>query len=811
MVCMISMICMICMVVGIICLAVCMPVIAHGITPPAEFFVVTDRGVTFEIFPPDLVPTTDVVSSPYVEFQQIGGLVANGGHIAEAAQYNTVGSGPTYIIDNWERGKTYGIPNFSPMEGELRMEPRPHMYLRTPTHPWPQGVDTVRHMTGPISHTIHNHTAYGEYHEFTGKGRVLIDLVPGNFYTVNLVCTNCHTKSVAVIGNMMSGTPNNGILGTHTIHNGTSGPCTVNSINYTGCGTIHDNPEGYSMPYPLPAKLKPTSHEPYTGHNGSMIQITGYDYTTCPGATHNNTRIEPLSDEYFQLVSSDCIMQNFDYTWWDGLIHLDLWVPLRPGLVIYDLVVPDPTILVDMEGGTTLLQIYASSTRSQAESIFDRTFTVKPGNMIRPESLVVLHDAYSHLGTFTRSTLPGMANHIQTNSQLFPNVNQTKLSHGTGRLGGLLGDDCIPGYTYCVTIFDNRDLPVIYNGAGVIYDARNGAELNRGTDVGNHHNVFGATGPGAIPYDTSKLNLIQAYGVIPISGSISIEEMYLVASYHTHKCDTFVDTTTTPDRWSAPATAGWLRLSYLETDFGADRPLINVPLLPWYGIVCMKTHNSESFRQFVMDDFFVQGAHASFGGIRYIHTYHGTLLSQPNTPYVRVLYTDVVLPGSGNRVMDMDLDLSGKVRFDGVVSGGAQVPQNRTNDAAHCNWKDKLAPRYTPYQRVQIDINVDVQVPTGGTYTTIDGLQAKGLVPIGAIYAPFSHGSDCRHVSEAVIDFEPIHHTLPIEYSSNMPVRIDIKTQVTFISSNPHHYAGNLPKETMYVETFIERLSFRVH
>lgn len=807
---------------------------AHAACPPSNsttiiFCVLTNLGGVFEIEAPNLVPTTDVVSSPYIEFQRMGGLVVSGNSVAEAAQYNRVGTGTTYIVDDWGRGITHGIPNGAPLAGELRMSPVPHLYLKTPqpispnTY-WPAGIGSVEMMAGGITHTIQNHTTYGIYHKFEGTGRAVIWLDrANNFYAINMVCVGCRTNTPAVVGGVADdghGSPVGTRLGS-SIFGASSITCTVDSIVHSGCGLypISNTPREWPLsPFPdLGA-----SHQPYPDHSGAVLNVTNYDTATCPGADHDNTEQVRLNNSTFQLSAGGCIMQNYDYEWWDGSLEMSKSLPLRAGLnVWFPLGTDHPAIILNMNGGQVLLQAYAANTEVNAESAFYDTLTVDAGSLVGPSDLVILHDSFSHLGAYTRSTLGGMAAHVQTYPQIKPNYSPALLSHngqpGVGGIGGLLGADCKEGYKYCITVFNNQDLPVITNARGVIYDARNGAELNRGGGVDNHASVFHTSSSyqiGKVGYDPNTLNLIQAYAVIPITGSVSVEELYVVAN--PHDCSRYVDDTVSPHGWAAtPGTAGWLRMIYLEDDYGLDKGAINIPLLPGFGVACMRTEGSVEFRQFVTDNFFVQGASASFGGTRYVSTFLGnpTLHDEPDVSNISVLHTDIVLPGEGVRVMDLDVDLSGSIAIVGVVEGGGGA-YNPHNQRQSCNWhliSVDTPPRHTSSQFVELEIDVVIEVPVGGFYQRVDGLSVSESVRLEAPQTPVSVGEDCRHMSYAGFDFEPEYRTIPIEYGSNTPVRVSITTNVDFENSAIVAYAGHRPAETLFVETYIDRLSVRVN
>ena len=809
----------------------CAPAALAQSPPQPTFWAVTDRGNLFEIEPPDEVPTTDVVSSPYVEFQRIGGLVANGDRVAEAAQYNHVGTGPTYIISNWGDGTTYGIPNGAPLEGPLRLSPAPHLHLRDlVSAPWPSAIDRVEMIDGSLTHTAHNHTTRGAYHEFTGNGRAILWLDPAaSHYALNLACIHCQTDTPAVVGSIpdSGGTPASSSLGTGTLGGGPSIACMVDGVNHPGCGLFTTSTITREWPLNPRPQIGAAPDAPSVPEPEPILHITRHDTVSCPGADHTNTEVERLNHELFRLVSQGCIQQSYEYEWWDGSVRMESALPLRPGLTVWGNAGGHPAVVLNVRGSYLELQAFGAPDRHTAENILDGTFRVDPGPVVGSNSLAILHDAFTHLGAYTRPTLAGMAGHVQTFPQLRPSGSVEMLAHarvpGAGGLGGLLGAACKGSYQYCITVFDGRSLPVVHNAAGVVYDLRNGAELNRGTAVGNHGSVFGTGSPLMVPYDGSMLNLIQAYAVIPVTGSLSVEELYVVASHH--GCPRYVDHSTTPHRWVAPSGPGWLRLEYLEGGYGGDDTLISIPLLPGYGVACMRTHGSDGFRQFTMDDFFVVGSHASFGGTKYVSSYTSAdfppghagrpLPTDPDVAGVRVLHTDVVLPGEGVRVMDIDLDLAGSVAISGVAAGGGGAYTGTA--AGSCDWHllptpRDTAPRWRPNQWVSMTVYAQIEVPSvGGGYVTLDGMSASHTTRLGAVTAPATVGEDCRHVSYAEFDFDPEFRTIPLEYASNAPVRVTITAAVNFDHGSPPQYAGRLPVETMHVETVIERLSMKAH
>ena len=384
-------------------------------TPPMNIttlWVLTDQGQLVELEPPDLVPTTDVVSSPYVEFQRIGGLVANGGRIAEAGQYNQVGTGPTYIIDNWSEGITYGIPNGAPLGGEMRLSPEPHLYLRTPVPLpyWPSGIDSVEIMTGNLAYSIQNHSTHGEYYQFEGSGRAIVKLSPiNNHYAINLVCTNCLTTTPAVVGSIPddgSGNPVSNRTGTASLLVGTAGACSVDGVNHTGCGDFPAARPIWDWPLdPRPAAARNnTSSEPKD--HDPLLEVTRYDIATCPGANQTNTEMEEFNDAHFRMVSQGCVMQSYDYQWWDGNVNLTAALPLRAGLNIWENPADHPTIVLNMNGGAVLLQAYVTPNRYHAEGAFDDTLTVIPGGLVDANALWCCTTPSTTSGRSRAATLP---------------------------------------------------------------------------------------------------------------------------------------------------------------------------------------------------------------------------------------------------------------------------------------------------------------------------------------------------------------------------------------------------------------------
>lgn len=852
--------------VGVDWLPVIRDAAAQAPPPGVTFHVITDRGNMFEIEPADRAPTTDIVASPYVEFQRVGGLVVSGGVVREAGQYNDVNPGRTYIISNWGDGTTHGIPNGAPLAGELRMDPLPHLYMRTPEELspgsgiyLPQAISHVETMSGSIVHTNRTHATFGDYHEFRGSGRAIIWLDPTmTYYSINMVCPGCLADTPAVVGGVPDdggGRPASSTLGTRILLSGTAVPCSISGVNHTGCGeTYADKTDSMWLLDPRPNVGGEDGQEKTVLQIPPILNITTYDTTSCPDANHTNTRIEPLNDTLFRVVSDGCIMENYTYDWWDGVVGLEHSLPLRAGLNEWDRPPapppPDnpshPAIILNMRGGQILLQAYGTS--SLGINAFENALTVNAGSVVDPNtlvgsnSLVILHDSFAHLGAYTRSNLRDMADHIQTYPHLMTNSTMSQAAHSTGTVsgepGGLLGGYCLDQtYHYCITIFDDMDLPVIHNAAGIVYDPRNGAELNRGTDVSNHGRVFVTSLPptptlGLIPYRTGVLTLVQAYAVIPVSGHINVEELYVMAGYGgAFGCDRYVDDSVKPNRWSAPWSPGWMRLHYLEGDYGDAHTRINIPLLPLYDTVCMKTHGRDEFRQFRTENFFVVGDSASFGGTKHIMTYSDThLLGPPSHTFTHtVLNTDVVLPGRGVRVMDMDLNVDVSLMLSSVVDGGGgnvpHSPSLTSNDRATiCDWGDDSYPVWNSTSRTRsvtsgdptarVWVVANIQIPSvGGGYETVDIPVMSGTAPLTADggHLPMTVGANCMEHAVVTWDFDPVYKTIPIEYGGNEPVSITVQTRVDLTNFKIPAYANSLADETIFIETYIDRLSMRVH
>ena len=347
----------------------------------------------------------------------------------------------------------------------------------------------------------------------------------------------------------------------------------------------------------------------------------------------------------------------------------------------------------------------------------------------------------------------------------------------------------------------------------------------------NHLNVFVKTlavppVPGTIPYDANKLNLVQAYAVIPVSGSVNVEELYVVAGYGGRGCDRYVDTTTQPHSWgAAPSGPGWMRLEYLEAEYGGEHTGINVPVLPRYDTVCMRTHGNDGFRQFKLDNFFVVGEHASFGGTKHIRAYHGTEGQLAPSFRHTVLHHRHRPARSGVRVMDLDVNMDASVIISSVVEGGgnATVANPNANDRDRmCDWGADSFPQWNSTARtvnpssrpaVNVRVYVEIDAPKAGGYERVD-------VPIGRGYnalterdgfLPTTMGADCIEQLAVTWDFRPTFRTIPIEYDSNTPVNISIETYVWLSDTGIPAYADGLADETIYVETYIDRLSVRVH
>ena len=796
--------------------------------PETTFWALTDRGREYHIESPNRMPTTDVVASPYVEFQRVGGLVASGGMVAEAAKYNTVGSGDTYIISDWGEGVTHGVPNGAPLAGELRMSPVPHLWLRTPqpisgTTLWPAGISNVEVMAGPLAHTVQNHSVHGTYHKFAGSGRALVWLDRAyDFHAVNMVCVGCAADTPAVVGDIpdAGGVPLSGKWGTgrlllgNGLRQAAASACTVDGVGHAGCGLYPPAPPARDWPKdPRPALPGLLAHSPYPNRHGAVLNVTTYDTASCPGASHDNTELNALNGTLFRLVSRGCVMENYGYEWWDGAVRMQNTLPLRAGLNVWESSGGHPAIILDMRGGEILLQARAAGAKHHAERAFFDALSVNADG-IDPDAVIILHDSFGHLGAFKKDSLAGIKPYIQTYPQRQAEPGPANLAHGrtpgAGGVGGLLGADCVAGHKYCITTFDSGRLPAISDARGIVYDHRNGVELNRGTDVGNHANVFGAAHFG-IPYKASKLNLVQSYAVIPVSGVVSVAELYLTYGFP-NGCDRYVDASASPNRWTGTGGPGWLRLAYLEGDYVGGSTLINVPLLEGYGVVCMRMQGSDGFRQFMTEDFFAQGSHASFGGARYVDTHSGLLGPDPDRTGIPVLETDVTLPGSGTKVLDIDLALSGSVALVGVVAGGGGAAGMRDGD--RCDWHAiprDTAPRHTASQSVEMAVRVDIMVPTDGGYGRVAGLDAWDSARLSAPRPPATVGEDCMHISYAEFDFVPEHRTFPVDLGANTKVHITITASVDFGGGAPPQYAGGYPRETIHVETVLDRLTVRVH
>lgn len=77
---------------------------------------------------------------------------------------------------------------------------------------------------------------------------------------------------------------------------------------------------------------------------------------------------------------------------------------------------------------------------------------------------------------------------------------------------------------------------------------------------------------------------------------------------------------------------------------------------------------------------------------------------------------------------------------------------------------------------------------------------------------PVTVGKDC--MENTYVHFRPelVFDTAPIEYASNMPVEILVKTHVRFGHMSAPAYGGSpILDETIYVETFIDRLALGVN
>ena len=268
-----------------------------------------------------------------------------------------------------------------------------------------------------------------------------------------------------------------------------------------------------------------------------------------------------------------------------------------------------------------------------------------------------------------------------------------------------------------------------------------------------------------------------------------------------------------------------MQLEYLETEYGGEHTAINVPVLPWYDTICMRTHGNDEFRQFRMDNFFVVGDHASFGGTKHIRAYPFTQHQTAPTFRYTVLDTDVVLPGSGIRTMDLDVSVDVSVIMLGIVEGGgnATVINPTINDRARiCDWgADTFTVwNYTartdpanPPPFVNVRVYVEIDVPKAGGYERLNIPVARGanLLTEHDGFLPTTIGADCMEQLNATWNFPPSFHTIPVEYDSNTPVKIHIETYAWLADTVRPLFAGHAPDETIYVETYIDRLAVRVN
>ena len=832
-------------------------------------WVITSRGNLFEMHPLTDVPTTDVVTSPYVEFQRTGGLVVSAGMVREAAQYNDVGTGNTYVISNWGEGETHGIPNAAPLGGEMLLHPVPHLHLRDQKEISPGGgtyfpdsIIRVEPMVGSqVTYTNYTDAEHGEYYEFNGTGRAIVWLQsvshPINNFVINLVCSGCVDTTRAIVGDVqdIGGVPVSDMWGTvntaplmpaEALNQPTTWPaqCTVDGVSHDKCGKYIDYP-GYDRDSdnPTPSMWPVDPRPDINGNAGEtdrflidrVMYFPTLDTATCPNATQANTVPERLDDTHFIAVSEGCVMKSFTTQWRNAVVQLVDPMPLRAGINTYEPINgAHPAIVVNLDGGKIMLQAKHVH-HNQIDGAYEDDFVVNTDPplgrppLVDSNSVIILHDAYAHLGYYTRATLNQIADRIQTypQKQTTGTFELVSHNHGGGRIGGLLGDTCSGSHQYCITVFNSDDLPAVHNAAGVLYDPRNDAELNRGGDVGNRANVFVASlsppTPDTVGYHPSKLTLIQSYAVIPVSGHVNVEELYVMAGRGGGTgCDRYVDDTVDPHVWAAPNSAGWLRLKYLENDYGSGNNLINIPILPRYDTICMRTFGNDEFRQFRVDNFFVQGAAVSYGGVRHI-TAHDSVPGSPavaieydaNPSFtIHTLHTDAVLPGSGVRVLDMDIDLSARVMSASVAEGKGNEFSSVFVRDDHCKWPSTERPSRADSNRhrVTVVINVDIQVPAvGGSYHSIGGLSVADSDPLTARMLPSTIGADCMEVADVEFDFDPEYRTLPIEYQANTPVRITITTTATFSDSSRPEYADVVADETIFVETHIQRLSLRVN
>ena len=643
---------------------------AYGI----EIFFVTEHGGFFEFNLHDIKARKDITMTPYKEFSGVSGLlVSSSGTVSSLSQYNSVGSGTVTIIPDWSFGKIYGLPDLTPLEGKLKFEPIPHMSLRD--YKTNMSFDSsIIESVGIISGDIKN-TTESNHIKIEGAGRALIELkdYTSNRYLVNMVCIGCQTNTPAVIGVMTSGDK----YGTNKIFNSqSSSDCNVKGKIIKGCGSYGIRLGDDRWLWDIDPRKSIHQGSIFTHQQVLTPKILTLDTTKCPNATQKNILIEQLDESYFNVISThnnvECKMETFTYEIWDGIIQLSKWQVLYPGMNVFDATISGTPVIVLNMGGELKFQINHVSTSVTSDIVFDDTFDVKPGNVLRGNDIAVLYDGFSHLGAYTESTIDTIKNKMTNiRENVVGNTTLMKVGHQSQtNLFDVFQDrvegECKRGYVYCLAVFKRDNLPSISSPRGVVYDQRNGIEMNRNSQVENRNNVFGTSWPG-IPVDANSLEVIQTYAVLPIPDLKHIEQLYIAVNYIGGSgCDRYIDDTSLVETWKTTAhNNDWLRLKYLEGDHSNTK--LDIPLLVGYSLLCFKTQNENTFRSINLDNIYGGGNYVfDFGGRSIVVSTVQTVVSRdPFTTSNEIILDNTAIINSGYRTIDVHMNLDAQAGLKG--------------------------------------------------------------------------------------------------------------------------------------------------
>lgn len=825
----------------------------------AEFWVITELGGLFQVKPPPAVPTSDVTMSPFIEFRRLGGLIASSSGVTEASQYNDV-SGLTYIIGDWSKGDTYGIPTNAPLEGKMSLGPTPHLTLRALVDKnlvgdaW--GVKYVREMSGDATAVLKEDGTHGKYLEMTGTGRILVGLADENNFMAHLECMGCVLKTPAVIGAVAQkdGEATSDIYGLLSVGRPHRADEALESTTCTHRGTVYGcaAQAGSGSTHEVGRPLHPSDAYAHRTSERfvAVLNVTKFDRVSCPSASaDSDVRQINLNDTHFRLEADGCRMRTFEYRWVNDMANLTDWQPLRPGLNSWSSTSPgERVIAVDMPGGVARLQVYFHlDGHDMKRTLFGNSDALAIyGGIMDRDDIAVLHDSRRHLSMHTLANLHEivpLVSDAHNAGQLAPESEPRLVGHATLSFGGIFGaptgEECLPGYVYCITVFDSDDVPRLGSAAGKVYDSKNGVVVYPGSDVGNAGSVFGQDiRTGGIFVDRSVLEVVQSYAVIPISGVAHIEEIYIV---WLDSCDPYIDDADPREEWRPGGTVSgqWLRMSYLEGDYGPGMDqTVDIPMFAGYGTICLRQHGYDEFRQFNADDMYTQGASASFGGSTRVFEValgdatgrHPTIpasatvrLAPPQgdpASLFTVLDGNIPVTATGARTLDMDMEFSVVVLSIGVQDTGSQTP--------NC-FRDKMlrADPYNPTDTGHVEVrNMKVTVTkvsvAGGTAThtpvvtgTYHGVHRGDWNALGSVSLPDyrpAGGTVCTWKSYGSVELEPEYVTVPVFLRDNDHLRFKVEIEVWLDTPSPGGVSGYIGlNEIMRTEVFIDRLTFRVY